>query len=74
MLRLTDIKLDLDHAEGEIRAAVLKRLNLKPQDLIVGANGDTVRYWEEFVHAIERGLELPIGTQDTTAPAPPRDS
>jgi uncharacterized FAD-dependent dehydrogenase len=34
MLRLTDINLDLDHAEGEIKAAVLKRLNLKPQDLI----------------------------------------
>src|SRR5215468_2827882 len=34
MLRLTEIKLDLDHAEGEIKAAVLKRLDLKPQDLI----------------------------------------
>src|SRR5262249_6690485 len=34
MLRLTQIKLDLDHAEGEIKAAVLKRLDLKPQDLI----------------------------------------
>src|SRR5215468_6994328 len=34
MLRLTDLKLDLDHAEGEIRAAVLKRLDLKPQDLL----------------------------------------
>jgi uncharacterized FAD-dependent dehydrogenase len=34
MLRLTDLKLDLDHAESEIKAAVLKRLDLKPQDLI----------------------------------------
>jgi uncharacterized FAD-dependent dehydrogenase len=34
MLRLTDIKLDLDHAEGEIKAAVLKRLDLKPKDLL----------------------------------------
>jgi uncharacterized protein len=34
MLRLTDLKLDLDHAEGEIKAAVLKRLDLKPQDLL----------------------------------------
>ena len=34
MLRLTDIKLDLDHAEGAIKAAVLKRLDLKPQDLL----------------------------------------
>src|SRR3954469_7410454 len=34
MLRLTDIKLELDHAEGAIKAAVLKRLDLKPQDLI----------------------------------------
>jgi len=34
MLRLTDIKLDLDHAEGEIKAAVLKRLDLKPQELL----------------------------------------
>jgi Arc/MetJ family transcription regulator len=34
MLRLTDIKLDLDHVDGEIKAAVLKRLDLKPRDLI----------------------------------------
>jgi uncharacterized FAD-dependent dehydrogenase len=34
MLRLTDLKLDLDHAEDEIKAAVLKRLDLKPQDLL----------------------------------------
>ena len=34
MLRLTDLKLDLDHAEAEIKAAVLKRLDLKPQDLL----------------------------------------
>ncbi len=34
MLRLTDLKLGLDHAEDEIKAAVLKRLNLKPQDLL----------------------------------------
>src|SRR5215510_6592831 len=34
MLRLTELKLDLDHAEGEIKAAVLKRLDLKPQDLL----------------------------------------
>src|SRR5215813_10179497 len=34
MLRLTDLKLDLDHVEGEIKAAVLKRLDLKPQDLL----------------------------------------
>jgi uncharacterized FAD-dependent dehydrogenase len=34
MLRLTELKLALDHAEDEIKAAVLKRLNLKPQDLI----------------------------------------
>jgi uncharacterized protein len=34
MLRLTDLKLDLDHAEGEIKAALLKRLDLKPQDLL----------------------------------------
>jgi uncharacterized FAD-dependent dehydrogenase len=34
MLRLTDIKLGLDHAEGEIKAAVLRRLDLEPQDLL----------------------------------------
>jgi uncharacterized FAD-dependent dehydrogenase len=33
MLRLTELKLPLDHAEGAIEAAVLKRLELKPQDL-----------------------------------------
>jgi uncharacterized protein len=34
MLRLTELKLRLDHAEDEIKAAVLRRLNLKPQDLV----------------------------------------
>ena len=34
MLRLTELKLGLDHAEDEIKAAVLRRLNLKPQDLV----------------------------------------
>src|SRR5258705_4358485 len=33
MLRLTELKLPLDHAEGAIEAAVLKRLQIKPQDL-----------------------------------------
>jgi uncharacterized FAD-dependent dehydrogenase len=34
MLRLTEFKLPLDHAEGEIRAAVLKRLRIGAQDLL----------------------------------------
>ncbi|MBX9773558.1 MAG: NAD(P)/FAD-dependent oxidoreductase [Xanthobacteraceae bacterium] len=34
MLRLTELKLPLDHAPDAIAAAVLKRLQLKPQDLI----------------------------------------
>jgi uncharacterized FAD-dependent dehydrogenase len=34
MLRLTDLKLALDHAEDEIGAGILKRLQIKPQDLI----------------------------------------
>ena len=34
MLRLTELKLALDHAAGAIEAAVLKRLQLKPQDMI----------------------------------------
>ena len=34
MLRLTELKLPLDHAEHEIEAAILKRLKLRPHDLI----------------------------------------
>ena len=34
MLRLTELKLPLDHAESEIRAAVLKRLQIKRHDLV----------------------------------------
>jgi hypothetical protein len=34
MLRLTELKLPLDHAESEIKAAVLKRLQIEPQDLV----------------------------------------
>jgi uncharacterized protein len=34
MLRLTDLKLPLDHAEGELRAAVLRRLGLDEADLL----------------------------------------
>jgi uncharacterized protein len=34
MLRLTDLKLPLDHAESKITSAVLKRLRIRPPDLI----------------------------------------
>jgi uncharacterized FAD-dependent dehydrogenase len=34
MLRLTELKLPLDHTESEIKAAVLKRLQIGPQDLV----------------------------------------
>jgi uncharacterized FAD-dependent dehydrogenase len=34
MLRLTELKLPLDHAPDAIAAAALKRLQIKPQDLI----------------------------------------
>ena len=33
MLRLTDLKLPLDHADGDIASAVLERLRIAPQDL-----------------------------------------
>ncbi|MDD5613285.1 MAG: FAD-dependent oxidoreductase, partial [Gallionella sp.] len=33
MLRLTEIKLPLNHAEGELRAAILKKLNIPDADL-----------------------------------------
>ena len=33
MLRLTDLKLPLDHADGDIEAAVLERLRIAPQEL-----------------------------------------
>ena len=34
MLRLTELKLPLDHAQNEIEAAILKRSKLRPHDLI----------------------------------------
>ena len=34
MLRLTEIKLPLDHAEGAVEAAVLKRLEIPPEQLV----------------------------------------
>ncbi|SFC71790.1 NAD(P)/FAD-dependent oxidoreductase [Pseudoalteromonas denitrificans] len=34
MLRLTDIKLDLNHQEDEIRQAILKKLNINDDELI----------------------------------------
>jgi uncharacterized FAD-dependent dehydrogenase len=34
MLRLTELKLPLDHAESQIRGAVLKRLQIGSQDLV----------------------------------------
>ena len=33
MLRLTELKLPLDHAEADLRSAVLQRLELDPSDL-----------------------------------------
>jgi len=33
MLRLTEIKLPLDHAEGAVEAAILKRLEIEPREL-----------------------------------------
>jgi uncharacterized FAD-dependent dehydrogenase len=34
MLRLTDLKLPLDHSQAALTAAVLKRLEMKPADLV----------------------------------------
>jgi uncharacterized FAD-dependent dehydrogenase len=34
MLRLTEIKLPLDHAEADLRAAIVKRLGIAPTDLV----------------------------------------
>ena len=34
MLRLTEIKLPLDHAESEITSAILKKLQINPDELI----------------------------------------
>ncbi len=34
MLRLTEIKLPLDHAEGAVEAAILKRLDIEKDDLV----------------------------------------
>jgi uncharacterized FAD-dependent dehydrogenase len=34
MLRLTEIKLPLDHPEGDLRAAILARLGIADADLI----------------------------------------
>jgi uncharacterized protein len=34
LLRLTELRLPLDHSEGELRAAILKELGIAPRDLI----------------------------------------
>ena len=34
MLRLTDLKLPLDHGEGALKSAILKRLGIKSADLV----------------------------------------
>ena len=34
MLRLTDIKLSLDHPKSELEAAILKKLGIQPEDLL----------------------------------------
>lgn len=34
MLRITEIKLPLDHQEDDLKAAILKKLQIKPEDLI----------------------------------------
>src|SRR5262245_52182987 len=34
MLRLTELRLPLDHAEDEIEAALIKRLKLRPGELV----------------------------------------
>jgi uncharacterized FAD-dependent dehydrogenase len=34
MLRVTDLKLPLDHGEGDLRAALLRRLGIAPGDLL----------------------------------------
>ena len=34
MLRLSELKLPLDHAEADLRAAILKRLGIAPADLV----------------------------------------
>src|SRR5687768_5380883 len=34
MLRLAELKLPLDHTEGEIQAAIFKRLQIGPRDLV----------------------------------------
>ena len=33
MLRLTDIKLSLDHPKSDLEAAILKKLEVQPEDL-----------------------------------------
>jgi uncharacterized FAD-dependent dehydrogenase len=34
MLRLTELRLPLDHSEDELRAAILRELGIKPRDLV----------------------------------------
>ena len=34
MLRITEIKLPLDHSEDDLKSAILKKLQIKPEDLI----------------------------------------
>ena len=49
MLRLTEIKLPLDHPEAALRAAVLERLNIPDADLLA-------------LHVFRRGYDVRRGS------------
>jgi uncharacterized FAD-dependent dehydrogenase len=58
MLRLTELKLPLDHARGELEAALLRRLGIAPADLI------TFTVFRRAVDARKRSAIVLIYTLD----------
>lgn len=56
MLRLTEIRLPLDHPEGAIRAAILKRLGITPHELVgyaIARRGHDARRSITFVYTLD---------------------
>jgi len=61
MLRLTEIKLPIEHPEGEIEAAILKRLGIPAEDLlghIVFKRGVDARKKNHILFAYTLDVEL----------------
>ncbi|HUW50845.1 MAG TPA: NAD(P)/FAD-dependent oxidoreductase [Sulfuricella sp.] len=61
MLRLTEIKLPIEHPESAIRAAIIKRLGIRPEDLVgysIARRGHDARKPEAILFVYTLDVEL----------------